>query len=410
MFRVVIRVTRVGVAHAYAGASALASACATNDSELASNRTAHSNRSLTRTGRHTFTPMPKRPRVGWGFVIVATLLVTCLLTLASTGRPGAPSFAILHNRQNIAWLTWIVLAPAIIFVARRFPFGDGAPWAWLAQHVALGATFSLASVMLAASVEYVMRSASHQMMNAPAVPLIASFATGLLIYALIAISYQAVTYHRTARDREAVTTRLRADLAEAKLATLEGQLHPHFLFNALNSIAALMRVDPRQAETMLEQLSEVLRAALKSNPMQEVPLDDALHITEQYLAIERIRFQNRLQATIDASSAARRGRVPQLILQPLVENAVRHGIAPLETGGSVKVTAVVDADRLRVTVEDDGVGIGNASATAGTGLGIRSVRSLLTHLYGADQQLDVAPRRPKGTTVTIVMPYKPATG
>ena len=351
--------------------------------------------------------MPKRPRVGWAFIFVATLLVTCLLTLASTGRPGAPAFAILHNRQNIAWLTWIVLAPGIIFAARRFRFGDGAPWRWLAQHVALGATFSAASAGLAAAVERVMRSASHEMVNAPPVPFIASFATGLLVYALIAVSYQAITYHRTARDREAVTAKLRADLAEAKLATLEGQLHPHFLFNALNSIAALMRVDPRQAETMLEQLSELLRAALKSNPMHEVPLDDAIHITEQYLAIERIRFQNRLRATIDASNAARRGSVPQLILQPLVENAVRHGIAPLEAGGSVKVTAVVDADRLRVTVEDDGVGITSSSANPGSGLGLRSVRSLLAHLYGANQQFDVAPRTPKGTTVTIVMPYKP---
>ena len=105
--------------------------------------------------------------------------------------------------------------------------------------------------------------------------------------------------------------------------------------------------------------------------MQEVPLDDALHITEQYLAIERIRFQNRLRATIEASNAARRGQVPQLILQPLVENAVRHGIAPLETGGSVKVTAVVDANRLRVTVEDDGVGIASSSANPGSGLGLR---------------------------------------
>ena len=97
------------------------------------------------------------------------------------------------------------------------------------------------------------------------------------------------------------------------------------------------------------------------------------------------------------------------MLQPLVENAVRHGIAPLEAGGSVKVTAVVDADRLRVTVEDDGVGFGNATGSEGSGLGIRSVRSLLSHLYGANQQFEVAPRSPRGTTVTIVMPYKPAT-
>ena len=353
--------------------------------------------------------MPSRPRVDWRFTVAVTLVLTCLLTLASVGRPGAPAFSVLHDRQTIAGLTWLALAPAIIAVARRFPFGDGSPLRWLWRHVALGAAFSLASVAITEGIASVMAAAAHRMADTRGVPFVATFASGLLLYALIAVSYQAVTYHRTARDHEAVTARLRADLAEARLATLEGQLHPHFLFNALNSIAALMRVNPRQAETMLEQLSELLRAALRTNPMQEVPLDEALHIAEQYLAIERVRFQSRLRATVDATAAARRGRVPQLILQPLVENAVRHGIAPLESGGSVAVTAVVDADMLCMTVEDDGVGFAAApSERAGSGLGLSSVRSLLTHLYGTNHRLDVRPRSPSGTTVTITMPYRPA--
>jgi len=280
---------------------------------------------------------------------------------------------------------------------------------WLWRHVALGVTFAVASVALTAAIGTLLGTLGHAYGDATGLPLVPTIARGLLLYALIALSYQAVAYHRTAREREAVAARLRADLAEARLANLEGKLHPHFLFNALNSIAALMRVDPRQAEAMLEQLSELLRATLRTNPMQEVSLDEALHLTEQYLAIERVRFQDRLRATVDASSAARRGRVPQLILQPLVENAVRHGIAPLEAGGSVKVTAVVDDDTLRMTVEDDGVGFGNAPAErAGGGLGLSSVRSLLSHLYGTEQRFDVRPRAPSGTTVTIVMPYRPA--
>jgi len=353
--------------------------------------------------------MPERPRLDWRFIGVATLILTCLVTLSRVGRPGGPSFGVLHDRQTIAWLTWVLLAPAIIAVATNFPFGDGSAMKWLWRHVGAGFGFSVAALLISGAIELVL-GAGHSLPGAPRPPsMTSSLATGLLLYALIAVSYQALSYHRAAKEREAVAAKLRADLAEARLTTLEGQLHPHFLFNSLNSIAALMRVDAAQAETMLEQLSELLRATLRTNPMREVALDDALHLAEQYLAIEQVRFRERLTTTVEATGAARKGQVPQLILQPLVENAVRHGIAPLESGGSVKVTAVVDNDRLHIAVEDDGVGIGNAPAErAGSGLGLRSVRSLLSHLYGSDQRFDVAPRTPNGTTVTIVIPYRPA--
>jgi two-component system, LytTR family, sensor kinase len=351
--------------------------------------------------------MPAPPRLGWRFVLTATFVVTCLLTLASLGGPGAASPAlVVHRHQAISWATWLLLAPAIVAAARRVPFGEGTPMRWLWRHLALGAAFSPARAALAAGIHALVGVGEAR--GAGGAALVPTLAGGLLLYALIAVSYQAIAYHRSAREREAVAARLRADLAESRLANLEGQLHPHFLFNALNSIAALMRVDPRQAETMLEQLSELLRATLRTNPMHEVPLDEALHLAEQYLAIERVRFQDRLRATVEASGAARRGRVPQLILQPLVENAVRHGIAPLESGGSVRVTAVVNDGTLLMTVEDDGVGFGGAPAErAGSGLGLRSVRALLSHLYGAEQRFDVRPRSPSGTTVTIALPYRP---
>lgn len=348
-------------------------------------------------------------RVDWRFVLATTLTLTCLLTLASMGRPGAPHFSILHRREVISWIAWIALTPAIIAAARRLPFGDGSAMRWLWRHLAFGAAFSLAGVALTAAIRIATGAFTQTYLAAGGAPLVSAFAGGLLLYALIGVSYQAVAYHRATREREAVAARLRADLAEARLANLEGKLHPHFLFNALNSIAALVRVEPRQAETMLEQLSALLRATLRSSPTHEVPLDEALRVAEQYLAIERARYQDRLRATVEASSAARQGMVPQLILQPLVENAVRHGIASLESGGSVKVTAAVDRDTLLMTVEDDGVGYGNAPAEhAGTGLGLSSVRSLLTHRYGAEQRFDVARRAPRGTTVTIAIPYRPA--
>lgn len=357
--------------------------------------------------------MPTGRRFTWVFALVAAFVVTCLLTLASMGRPGSPSLAVLHDREIYILIAWFLLAPAIMSMARRFPFGEGSPFGWLARHLGFGAAFAAASVVITVG----MRAAVGALMGMDMLPrpadlsptlVISRLATGILIYALVAVGYQAVAYHRVARERDAVASRLRADLAEAQLTVVEGQLHPHFLFNALNSVAALVRHDAAQAEQVLEQLSELLRATLRRNPMQEVPLDEALRLAEQYLAIEQVRFGPRLRVAFDASLEARKGRVPPLILQPLVENAVRHGIAPLERGGSVTVRARVEADRLHVTVGDDGVGYGMSTTRGGSGLGISSVRSLLAHLYGAAHSFEVGPATRSGTIVSIVLPYRTA--
>jgi two-component system, LytTR family, sensor kinase len=352
--------------------------------------------------------MPLSRRVDWRFAIAATLILTCLLTLAVAGRPGAPAFHVLHDRQTITWLSWLLLVPGIITAARRIPFGEGTQLGWLWRHLLIGSAFSIAGIVVAAAIVRLFgRWLAYAQLVAP--PLVPTLAGGLLLYTLIAVSWQAMAYHRTARAREAVANALRADLAEARLANIEGKLHPHFLFNALNSIAALMREDPRHAETMLEQLSELLRATLRTNPMQEVPLDEALHLTEQYLAIERVRFGDRLRAEIAATPAARQARVPQLILQPLVENAVRHGLAPREGGGALTVTAVVEKDELLLTIEDDGVGFSAVrNERLEKGLGLRSVRAMLAQLYGTAQRFDVGARAPRGTTVRIALPYRTA--
>ncbi len=358
--------------------------------------------------------MPPARRFDWRFSAVATLIVTCLVTVAGWGRHDSAPFSVLHNRQVASWIAWALLSPVIVLVARRFPLTECAPFSWMGRHLLAGLATSAASLGVATLIR-VVGSAHVQLPSEigtefALTPVFASrIATGLLVYALITIGYQAAASRRIAREREAVASRLRADLAEAKLASIEGQLHPHFLFNALNSIAALVREDARQAETMLELLSDLLRATLRTNPIQEVPLDEALRLAEQYLAIEQVRFQDRLRATFDATAAARQGRVPQLILQPLVENAVRHGIAPLEKGGSVRVAASVEDGILRITIDDDGIGYGRAPASkASTGRGISSVRALLAHLYGAEQRFEVKARQPAGTSVSIELPYRTA--
>ena len=354
--------------------------------------------------------MPKKTRTDWRFVVVATLVVTCLLTLQLMGVEGAPSLHVMHRRQLITWATWIALAPGIIAAARRFPLGAGDRFAWLGRHLLFGGLFAVAAELLAPGLGRLFGVPLPGVWQA-ATPIgaVSTIAGDLLRYGLIAVSYQAIAYHRAVRERDQVAVRLRAELAEAKLANLEGRLHPHFLFNTLNAIAALVRQDPRAAEAMVEQLSDLLRASLQAHPLRETSLEEELRLTEQYLAIEQARYQTRLRATVDASDAARTGSVPQLILQPLVENAVRHGIAPRESGGAVTITASVRNATLVMTVEDDGVGLGNAPREqAGSGLGLRSVKARLAQLYGAEQSLDIDRLEPRGTRIRITMPYRAA--
>jgi hypothetical protein len=349
------------------------------------------------------------PRIDWRFAVAATLALTCLFTIQSMGLDGGPPFGLVHRRQLVSWGIWLALTPAIIAIARRRPLGLAGRGAWLGRQIILGLGVAAVATIGGTALRIWFGLADRAAALSAGV-LVPSLAGDLLRYALVALTYQAFAYHRAVRERDAVTAQLRVDLAEAKLASLEGRLHPHFLFNTLNSIAALVREDPRAAETMVEQLSELLRASLKAHPLREVPLDEELRLTEQYLAIQSVRFQDRLRATVSATGAARRGQVPQLILQPLVENAVRHGIAPRESGGSLTVTAAVENDRLVVTVEDDGVGVGHAPADqAGSGLGLSSVKARLEHLYGAGG-FAVRPREPSGTTITLTMPYRVAVG
>jgi len=353
--------------------------------------------------------MQQAPRVNWRFATACTAVLTLLFAVQqwATGR-DVPSFAVAVERQSIVWGVWLAFVPLILATARRYPFVGAPRKRWLLRQFLLATVFSIAHSFAVAILRHLLGIAVIDSIFEGALNLIISQpGRNYLTYAFIAVSYQAVAYHRAVRDHDLRAARLELDLAESKLANLEGRLRPHFLFNTLNSIAALIREDPTAAEAMVTQLSELLRASLRNDASREVRLDEELRLVEQYLAIQSVRFQDRLDVTIDADEDVRRGYVPHLILQPLVENAVRHGIGPREAGGCVWVYAEQVGDRLRMTVEDDGVGVGNApESLAGSGLGLESVRSRLAHLYGAGQQLSVDARRPSGTRVTIDIPFR----
>jgi two-component sensor histidine kinase len=214
----------------------------------------------------------------------------------------------------------------------------------------------------------------------------------------------AVAYSRAARERE----RLEIRLAQAQLESLKNQLQPHFLFNALNAITALIPTDARAAQRTVHGLSELLRLSLNSSAENEVRLDRELELLGHYLAIQRLRFQERLTVQLDVDPEVGRAFIPNLLLQPLVENAIRHGIGPRAAGGSIAIRAGRHDDVLRLRVADDGIGarLSGEQRLAREGVGLSNTRARLQHLYGDRHRLAFATAPGEGFAVEIDVPYR----
>ena len=210
---------------------------------------------------------------------------------------------------------------------------------------------------------------------------------------------------RESAERQRVVTRL----VQAELDTLKLQLNPHFLFNALNSAMALIATDPPAAERMVSELSDFLRLVLSTSSEQEVPLERELGLLDRYVAIQRVRFQDRLSVTCNIEDGVRGALVPSLLLQPLVENAIRHGITPRAGAGYVRVTARRIGDKLSITILDDGVGVRarrSRERSRGTGLGLTNTMTRLIHLYGDSHEFESGDRDEGGYAVRITIPFR----
>jgi LytS/YehU family sensor histidine kinase len=230
--------------------------------------------------------------------------------------------------------------------------------------------------------------------------LLPNFASYLFLFTII-VAWQ---YYRRYRERELVASQLSAQLSQAKLQALRMQLNPHFLFNAMNSISMLVRRnDNTHAVRMLAGLSDLLRYVLEDSPTDEVPLRDEIAFLERYLEIERVRFGDRLHVHVDAAADTLDAFLPNLLLQPLVENAIRHGVARKVTPGRIEIAARKLGDRLILQVTDDGPGLG--PSLAGTGVGLANTRSRLEQIYGGEQSFELRAAQPNGAVATISLPY-----
>jgi signal transduction histidine kinase len=210
---------------------------------------------------------------------------------------------------------------------------------------------------------------------------------------------QLAAHHHQLRQHE-----LREVTARAQMRALQAQINPHFLFNTLNVLANLIHSNPSRAERVTEELADVFRYVLESTRLEYVKLDDELDFIRSYLEIEKARFEERLNYSFHVDSTTRSVRIPAMILQPLVENAIKHGIGPKVEGGAVRVSAQLEPDRLLIIVEDTGIGRASSFRQRGMGVGLNNIRQRLQHLYGENGTLSLQDLNPAGTRAVLSLP------
>jgi two-component system, LytTR family, sensor kinase len=312
--------------------------------------------------------------------------------------------------------------PAILWLGRRWPLEHPSRGKHAALHLCFAAVFSVVSAAIEAPV--LMALGVFPALTPPAsigaaMMLLVAYGLhgGVIRYWAVIALQLAIRSHQNALELKVRSSELAGQLAAARLSTLKMQLQPHFLFNTLGTIMVLVQQQRgKEAETMLARLSDLLRLAVDDVNTQEVPLWHELEFLGVYLSIEQVRFRDRLQVRIAADPDAADAFVPHMLLQPIVENAIRHGLGQSEEAVSIDVTASRRDGVLVLIVADDGAGPGSAgvgSAGVGSaaplfsrkGVGLTNTESRLTGLYGARAALVAEPRVPHGVRVTITLPF-----
>jgi len=342
--------------------------------------------------------------VSHGFTVATG---TALWTLEAD--PSA-SFSYVMLMNQIYWVSWAALTPAIFWFADRYPLTSVNWKRRIPGHVLAGSAFVFAHATLAGTGRSWLQSAygmDTEWWSWVKQQFLRTYDWELTYYAAATGVRHALVYYQAARDREVEAAQLETRLVEAQLQALQRQLHPHFLFNTLHAISALVRRNPDAAEEMIERLGDLLRLTLNKVGAQEVRLREELDYLDVYLEIEKIHFGSRLAVACTIDPAARDALVPFLVLQPLVENAIKHGIGPRVTPGRVSIDASVSGSRLLLSVSDTGVGIPDGTLHRLTqGVGLSNTRARLEHLYRGDHTFTVDHGASGGVRVEIDLPLR----
>jgi len=310
------------------------------------------------------------------------------------------------------WLIWCGLSFLVIYLARRFPIEVGTLKRNLAIQFFLAFAVVMLNVAIEFSIQYFILSANGGGIRRPSNFLLSLFAykfyVNLIIYWAIVGATNAYDYYVKFQQSETVSSQLEAKLAQSELQALKMQLQPHFLFNTHHSIISLMLKEKNEeAIKMLTQLSDLLRTTLQKTNEQLSSLKEEMETLDLYLDIQKVRFEDRLEICTNASRDILDAEVPYLILQPLVENALQHGIGNLPEGGRLIVEAHEKGGKLLLSVGDNGLGMGGGTEKSnGNGIGLKTTRSRLEQLYGDRHIFTINSSPETGTTVSIAIPFK----
>ncbi len=327
-------------------------------------------------------------------------------------------WGMLLLEQLIVWYPVALVAPACLWLAGRFRLERERWLRMLVIHAGLNLVFHFCLVLVSLPlIHLVWREPifSSRFLQNFHQRLIARLPIDVIIYWTILGAGYAFEYYRRFREQqlqaarlELRATQLEGQLVQAQLQALKMQLHPHFLFNTLHAISALMDDDVKAARRMIARLSELLRLTLENAGQQEVSLRQELDALERYLEIEQIRFQDRLTVRLAVAPETLDARVPNLVLQPIVENAIRHGIAPHSSAGSIEIRAERRDGMIELQVLDDGPGMRDDDESGREGIGLANTRARLRQLYGDAHRFEIGNADGGGLLVKLSIPFRPA--
>lgn len=356
-----------------------------------------------------------RSYVKWLIIIgvwtVVALFFTSQVSMQSRlSQNPVPFFRILTWQLSSSYV-WLAFMPLILWLGRKFRFENGqwkrsVPVHFIASIFVAFAQQAVDALILP-QLGYPPNIKFASYLEGYKVFLLINFHLSVSIYwAVIGIKH-AISYYQKYRERELRTSQLEARLAQTRLQVLKMQLHPHFLFNTLNAISELVYKDPEAAEQMITNLSDLLRLSLDNVGVQEVPLQQELEFLKKYIEIEQTRFHDRLQIEMHIESDTLDATVPNMILQPLVENAIKHGIAPRSWGGRIDINAERQNGSLLLCVSDDGVGVPDGNTeNLKEGVGLSNTRARLKHLYGDAHKFELQSLIDGGLALKLEIPFK----
>lgn len=336
------------------------------------------------------------------------------LTQGGTTRFAEPSLMKGNFFILLSWWAWVPVTPLIVRTSWRFPLTalSRARWRPFLIHLGLSLAVAIYVVLYREALStfifdqsglvLVFQKILRAQQGKVIFYLVADIWKWIGVYALVAITAHGWRFYEQARERK-------IQLTEARMAALRAQIHPHFLFNTLNSISALMEDDVAAARRVMAQLASMLRTSLSEPPGEKVSLEEEVELARLYLAIEQIRFRDRLEIDIQLDEEAAQAAVPHLLLQPLVENAVRHGISRRSDAREIQLVAERDRETLRIRIEDDGPGPDalrtRRSPGQTSGIGLKNSRARLHQLYGEQGKIELLPRQGGGCRCLVTLPF-----